>query len=388
MTQATRLPLALDPCWDRGEEEGVTLPRHNQEGCTPDTSERVIVHLDLDAFYAAVEVVENPDLAGKPILVGGSPEGRGVVATASYAAREYGVHSAMPMYKALQLCPSAIILPTRHDLYREYSRRVMKLLYDLTQTVEKVSIDEAYLDLTELVCEWGEAVGLARRLQEQVHDEVGLSASLGVATNKLVAKVASDRDKPGGLTVVQPGEEAAFLAPLSVRVIWGIGPVTADKLAAMGVERVGDLAQLSERELANRFGEHGVAMARRARGIDERPLCTERERKSVSRETTFSRDLRNIDELKRHLWRLSKSVAHRLEKAEVVAGTIAIKLRYGDFETLTRQTALGVPTGDAVRIYGAALALLLQAWEVGRPVRLLGVGGDHLTSPTGQLPLF
>jgi DNA polymerase-4 len=230
---------------------------------------------------------------------------------------------------------------------------------------------------------------LARGLQERVRDEVGLSASLGVATNKLVAKVASDHDKPGGLTVVRPGDEASFLAPLPVRVIWGIGPVTEEKLATMGVETVGDLAEVSVRVLAERFGdEHGAAMALRARGVDRRSVVTEHERKSVSRETTFSRDLRGIDDLKRHLWRLSRNVAERLARAEVVAGTITIKLRYGDFETLTRQMALGTPTDDEVRIYGAALVLLERTWERGRPVRLLGVGGDHLEPPTGQLPLF
>lgn len=382
MTQALRLPLDLEPCGrhEAGEDDLASLSPERH---------RAIVHLDLDAFYAAVEVLENPELGGRPLLVGGDPEGRGVVATASYAAREYGVHSAMPMYKAVQLCPDAIVLPTRHDLYRDYSRRVMALLYDVTETVERVSIDEAYLDLTQQVDEWEEGVTLARRLQEQVQAKVGLSASLGVATNKLVAKVASDHDKPGGLTVVRSGEEAAFLAPLSVRVIWGIGATTAEKLAAMGVETVGDLAQVLEEALADRFGsEQAAAMVRRAQGIDRRPVVTEHERKSVSRETTFSRDLRDINGLKRHLWRLSKSVAQRLARAGVAAGTITIKLRYGNFDTLTRQMSLDAPTDDAVRIYGAALVLLEQTRDRGRPVRLLGVGGDHLTPPTGQLPLF
>jgi DNA polymerase-4 len=209
-----------------------------------------------------------------------------------------------------------------------------------------------------------------------------------VATNKLVAKVASDYDKPGGVTVVRPGEEAAFLAPLPVRVIWGVGPVTAEKLARMGVTTVGDLARLPQEVLTARFGDYGRAMARRARGIDRRPVVTEHERKSVSRETTFSRDLREIRALKKHLWRLSQGVARRLERAGMVAGTIAIKLRYDDFETLTRQMSLDVPTDDEVRIYRAALVLLEQTWVRGRAVRLLGVGGDHLMRPTGQLPLF
>jgi nucleotidyltransferase/DNA polymerase involved in DNA repair len=209
-----------------------------------------------------------------------------------------------------------------------------------------------------------------------------------VATNKLVAKVASDHDKPGGLTVVEPGDEASFLAPLPVRVIWGVGPVTAEKLAQMGVTTVGQLARVSKRALVGQFGDHGAAMARRAHGIDHRPVSAERERKSVSREMTFSEDLRELKDLKRQLWRLSQSVARRLNRAEVVAGTITIKLRYQDFDTLTRQMSLDVPTADEIRIYRAALVLLGQTWECGRPVRLLGVGGEHLSPPTGQLPLF
>jgi DNA polymerase-4 len=333
-------------------------------------------------------MLDNPDLLGKPILVGGRPESRGVVATASYAARKYGIHSAMPMYRAVRLCPDAIVLPPRFDLYREYSRRVMTILRDTTPVLEIVSIDEAYLDLTERVGEWREAVGLAQGLQGRVLDEVGLSASLGVATNKLVAKVASDHNKPGGLTVVPPGEEAAFLAALPVQAIWGVGPVTAEKLAQMGVATVGDLARLSQDVLVARFGDHGKAMARRARGIDRRPVVTEHERKSVSRETTFRQDLRDMEALKKHLWQLSQGVARRLERGGVVAGTIAIKLRYDDFETLTRQMSLDVPTDDAVRIYRVALVLLQQTWERERAVRLLGVGGHHLVLPTGQLPLF
>ena len=188
--------------------------------------------------------------------------------------------------------------------------------------------------------------------------------------------------------MVRPGDEAAFLAPLPVRVIWGVGPVTAEKLARMGVTTVGELADVPERVLVSRFGDHGASMKRRAQGIDHRTVSTEHERKSVSRETTFERDLGTLPDLKRHLWRLSQSVARRLDRAEVVAGTISIKLRYGDFETLTRQMSLDVPTSQEKRIYRAALVLMEQTWETGRPVRLLGVGGDHLSAPTGQLPLL
>jgi DNA polymerase-4 len=349
---------------------------------------RAIVHLDLDAFYAAVEVLEDPSLAGKPVVVGGRPEERGVVAAASYPARAFGIRSAMPMYKALHLCPQAIVVPPRHSLYHEYSRRVMAILYQVASLVEQISVDEAYLDFTDQVIAWEEAVEIACALQRRVGDEVGLSASLGVATNKLVAKVASDHDKPGGLTVVRPGDEAAFLSSQPVRMIWGIGPVTAQKLAEMGVTTVGELARVPEVDLGERFGQHGVEMARLARGIDTRPVIAEHERKSVSQECTFARDLRDLSALRRQVWRLSQGVAEHLQGGNLAAGTVAIKVRYGDFETLTRQTSLDVPTDDARVIYRAAMALLRRTWEPGRPVRLLGVAGQNLCPPTGQLPLF
>jgi DNA polymerase-4 len=349
---------------------------------------RAIVHLDLDAFYAAVEVLEHPDLDGKPVLVGGRPEERGVVAAASYPARAFGVRSAMPMAKALRLCPQAIVIPPHHDLYRKYSRRVMEILHQTSPLVEQISIDEAYLDLTDRVAAWEKAVEIARRLQVRVRDETKLSASLGVATNKLVAKVASGRDKPGGLTVVRPGKEAAFLAPLPVRVLWGVGPVTERRLAAMGVKTVGQLAQLDEEELHARFGQRGTDMARQSRGIDERPVVTEHERKSVSQERTFARDLREKKTLQKQLERLSQGVAEQLRRMELQAGTVAIKLRYADFTTLTRQMKLTAPTDDKEVIYQTARELFKRAWQHGRPVRLLGVAARQLSSPSGQLPLL
>ena len=275
--------------------------------------QRAIVHLDLDAFFAAVEVLEDPSLAGKPVVVGGRPEDRGVVSSASYEARQFGVRSAMPTYRALALCPHAVLRPPRHDVYRPYSRRVMAVLNAASALVEQTSIDEAYVDLTAQVTTWGDAAGIARDLQRQVRDEVGLSASLGVASNKLVAKVASDYDKPGGLTVVRPGKEAAFLAPLPVRVLWGVGPVTAARLAEIGVETVGDLAAADSTELARRFGAHGADMTSRARGVDNRQVVTGHEVKSVSQERTFRHDLVRADDVHRHLWSLSQGVAHRLD---------------------------------------------------------------------------
>ena len=351
-------------------------------------SSRAIVHLDLDAFFAAVEVLENPELVGKPVLVGGKPGERGVVAAASYPARAFGCRSAMPMARALQLCPNAIVLPGRHSLYRQYSKRVMALIHQLTPLVEQISIDEAFFDLTDQIKAWEEATEVARRLQTEVREQIGLSASLGVAANKQVAKVASDFDKPGGLTVVQPGDEASFLAPLPARALWGIGPVTAERLAGLEVTTIGQLAALSEDDLRAAFGRHGAEMAQRARGIDDRPVVTEYERKSVSQERTFDRDLTELRALKVRLWRMSQGVAEYLQHNELAGGTVAIKLRYSDFTTLTRQMSLAVPTDDAIEVYRAALVLLERTWETGRPVRLLGVGVHQLSEPTGQLSLF
>jgi len=347
---------------------------------------RAILHLDLDAFFAAVEMLENPRLAGKPVLVGGRE--RGVVAAASYEARTFGARSAMPMTRALQLCPEAIVVPPRHRLYRHYSRRVMSILRQTSDLMEQMSIDEAYLDVTSLVSEWQGTVAIARQLQRRVKDEIGLSASLGVATNKLLAKIASDRDKPGGLTVVRPGEETAFLAPLPVRVLWGVGPVTARKLFEMGVTTIGQLAQVPGDVLEAHFGRPGLEMAQRARGIDHRPVVTEHEPKSVSQEETFIHDLTDWPALRQELWSLSQGVARRLKDVERSAGTVAIKVRYSDFATLTRQMSLAVPTDDEKLIYDAALVLLERSWRAGRPVRLLGVGGYNLSPPSGQLRLL
>lgn len=342
------------------------------------------MHLDLDAFFAAVEVIEHPEYKDQPLLIGGRPQERGVVSTASYAARAYGVRSAMPMVRALQLCPNAIVLPPRHRVYRRYSRRVMDLLHQVTDLVEQTSIDEAYLDLSDQLDEWEAGVEIASDIQRQVRDRVGLSASLGVASNKLVAKVASDYDKPGGLTVVHPGEEAVFLAPLPVRVLWGIGPATAGKLAELGVGTVGDLAAVPEDDLYARFGKQGRALARHAQGIDPRAVQTEHEAKSISQERTFSRDLSDADTLKQELWRLSQGVSQRLQAADLAACTLSLKLRYSNFDTLTRQTTLQVATNDEQTIYQTALILLQRAWQQGQAVRLLGVVGQHLVPPPSQ----
>jgi DNA polymerase-4 len=349
---------------------------------------RAIIHLDLDAFYASVEVLENPELEGKPVVVGGSPEGRGVVAAASYPARAYGVRSAMPTSRALVLCPELIVLRGQHRLYGTYSRRVMDILRQASPLFQQMSVDEAYIDVTDQISTWEGARGVAAQIQRRVRDEVGLSSSLGVATNKLVAKVASDLDKPGGLTVVRPGEEAAFLAPLSVRALWGIGPVTARRLADMNIATVGQLANAPEQELRLKFGKHGPHMARQARGEDRRQVATEHKRKSVGHERTFSSDIAGAAELEQRLKDLSQSVGRRLQESGLAGSTVAIKLRYADFTTLSRQMTLDVPTSDEEIIYQAACTLWQRVWEQGRPVRLLGISVRHLSPAAGQLPLW
>jgi len=346
---------------------------------------RVILHLDLDAFFVGVEVLENPDLRGKPVVVGGLPEESGVVAAASYPARAYGIRSAMPMYKALRLCPQLVVVPPRHDTYIEYSRRVMAILHRASALVEQASIDEAFVDLTYHVEEWENGKKIAGWLQAQVRREIGLSASIGVATNKLVAKIASAHDKPGGLTVVRPGENAHFLEPLPVRVLWGIGPVTATQLAEIGVLTAGQLARAPMNVLRTLFGPRGESISEMARGIDTRSVVKEHVRKSVSQERTFRRDLADIDIVRQHVQRMGMEVANSLRENGVLARTIALKLRYVDFATITRQMLLGEPTSSEVTICYAAQILLKRAWKSGDRVRLLGVAARDLGEPTGQL---
>lgn len=356
---------------------------------------RTILHLDLDAFFCAVEELYTPELKGKPFAVGGRPEERGVVASCSYAARKFGVRSAMPMSTAVQRCPDLHIVPRRSGAYSAKSREVMAILHDLTPLVEQLSIDEAFLDVTGLP---GDGAAIARRLQGRINEELSLPCSLGVATNKLVAKIANTIGKgsvqgdnpPNTITIVPPGEEAAFLAPLSVGELWGVGPKTAERLNQMGVQTIGDLTQHSEQTLVRRFGKAGYDMARRARGIDDRPVETERETKSISSETTFVHDVRDEALLKRTLRQLCEDVGRRVRKADLHGKTVFIKLRWSDFTTLTRQVTLAQPVNSDEAIYAAAVALFDKVWARRRLVRLIGVGlsGFDSEAPARQLSLW
>lgn len=354
---------------------------------------RKILHLDLDAFFCAVEEQRDPSLRGKAFAVGGRPNERGVVASCSYAARRYGIHSAMPMARAVRLCPNLIIVPSRHGIYQAVSRRVMKVLHNLTPLIEQLSIDEAFLDVTEIP---QPAEQIARQLQAQIRDELQLPCSIGVAGNKLVAKIANNigkaaaktDDTPNAITVVPPGQEAAFLAPLPVKELWGVGPKTAESLAQIGLHTIGDIAAWSEVDLARRFGKLGHDLGRRAKGIDTRPVETEHEAKSISQETTFARDIGDEAMLHQTLRRLSEQVGRRLRKSELYGSTIKLKLRWTDFTTLTRQITLNQPTNLDNEIYEVVLHLFEQTWLPGKRVRLLGVGVSNFETPARQLSLW
>jgi DNA polymerase IV len=341
---------------------------------------RQILHLDLDAFYASVAVLLNRELKDKPLIVAmGSPEGRGVVSTASYAARRFGVHSAMPLREAARLCPAAIIVPVRHSLYSDYSRRVMAVLRSVSPLVEQVSIDEAYVEIDP-------AVDAARRgpeIQQRICAELGLDCTIALATNKLVAKVACNTVKPRGWIVVPPGDEAAFLAPLPIDKLPGAGKATRLKLARWNVQTIGDLARVPAHELSRAFGKVGLYLHAAALGQDDSPLVTDAKTKSVSQEITFDRDTRDAAELGRLVDEMSDRVARDLKRHQYRARTIVLKLRYADFTTITRQATRSTPTNTAADIAACAHQLLQTHWERTRAIRLIGVGVHNLVEDAG-----
>jgi len=354
---------------------------------------RKILHLDLDAFFCAVEELHDPSLCGKPFAVGGSPQGRGVVASCSYAARKFGVHSAMPMSRAARICPDLQIVRHSYHNYVEYSRKVRDIMRSYTELVQSISIDEAFIEVSDLP---RPAVEYARDMQARIRDELGLPCSLGVATNKLVAKIATNVGKtssqtdtyPNAIQVVPPGEEAAFLSPLPTEALWGVGPKTAEKLAELRLHSIGDIAAYPQAELERRFGEHGRALHRRAQGIDNSPIHLSHETKSVSQEVTYREDTNDPRQLRDTLKRQSLSVSKRLKKLDLYAKTVQIKLRWSDFTTITRQITLQDATDEADLIEHAANKLLDQNWKNRRLIRLIGVGVHGLEAPSPQLSLW
>jgi len=348
---------------------------------------RTILHADLDAFYASVEVLDDPSLRGRPVIVGGGPNERGVVSAASYEARAYGVHSAMPLRTAGRRCPNGVFLPGRPDRYRDLSQQVMAIFASYTPLVEPISLDEAFLDVTASAAALGDGPTIARRIKERVLDEVGLVVSVGVATNKLCAKVASDLRKPDALVVVPPGEEAAFLAPLPIRRLWGVGPQAQEALRDYGVATIGQLAALEPATLQRRFGRHGGDLASRARGVDRSEVETLHAPKSVGHEHTFDTDTVDVRRLEATLLDVADSVAGRLRHHDLAAGAVQLKLRYEGFETLTRQAPLPYQTRETDPIYRSGLALLRRTLVAGRAVRLVGLTAISL-SDAQQLTLF
>jgi DNA polymerase-4 len=348
---------------------------------------RTIIHADMDAFYASVEVLDNPALRGKPVIVGGDREARGVVSAASYEARAFGVHSAMPLRTAARLCPKGVFLPGRFERYRELSRQVMRIFASYTPLVEPISLDEAFLDVTASAAVFGDGETIGRELKRRVLNEVGLVVSVGVATNKLCAKVASDLRKPDALVVVPPGEEAAFLAPLPVSRLWGVGPQSQARLADYGVRTIGQLAAMPEKTLHRRFGVFGIELGRRAAGHDPSAVTTSHIPKSVGHELTFNHDVTEPARLETTLLDLAESVASRLRRHDLAAGAVQLKLRYEGFETITRQAPLDHQTRESEQLYAVAVGLLRKALSNDRAVRLIGLTAINLTDAQ-QLTLF
>ena len=355
---------------------------------------RKIIHLDLDAFFCSVEELLDPSLKGKAFAVGGSPSGRGVITSASYSARMHGVRSAMPTREALKIFPELLLVRSGYHHYSQYSDKVMDILRDTTPIVEQVSIDEAFLDVSDMP---QPIASIAQDLQKRVMQETGLPCSLGCASSRLVAKMANDFGKkqvktgrsPQKITVVEPGTEEEFMAPLDIQALWGVGPKTAAHLRQRGITTIGRLAALGDADLKNYFGHHGESMRRRAKGIDNTPIYPESgDPKSVSNEMTFHEDQDDEVGLLKILRGLSEKVGSRLRKAGLAGSVVQIKIRYADFSTYTRQTSMKECTNLDQEIYDEVQRLFLKHWQSGRAVRLLGVGVTSLDKPHRQLALW
>jgi len=351
---------------------------------------RHIIHVDMDAFFAAVEQVDRPELRGKPVLVGGDPKGRGVVSTASYEARPFGCHSAMPMAKAVRLCPHAVVVRPRMDRYVEVSKRVFDILEQFTPLIEPLSIDEAFLDVTGSTRLLGRPEEMAMSLTQRIKEETQLTASAGVAPNKFLAKLASDLQKPDGLVVVPADQIQGFLDPLPISKLWGVGKATLPRFAALRVKTFGDLRRFPIAQLREQFGEAGEHFYELVRGIDDRAVVPDREAKSISHETTFAVDVTDRDYLRSVLLGQLERVAMRLRRHARQARTVTIKIRTHDFKTHTRSSTLEVAT-DQTDILWEVVARLLTTWFAGHPmpVRLVGVGLSHFSKAGDcQLELF
>ncbi len=350
--------------------------------------ERTILHVDMDAFYASIEQRDDPALRGRPVVVGGG-ENRGVVAAASYEVRRFGVRSAMPMAEAQRRCPDLVRVRPRMKHYQAVSRQIFAIFHDFTPVVEGLSLDEAFLDVTASAKLFGDGERIGRAIKARILEQTALTASVGVAANKLVAKIASDLDKPDGLVVITPAEHERRLDPLPATVIPGIGPETSKRLDALGIVTIGDLRRAPARDLEAVFGRYAARTRERAAGIDGRPVMAKRREKSISAEETFDTDLDSAAEIERELLRLAERTAGRLRRAAVAAGTLVVKIREPDFTTVTRQRRLSPPSDATERLYALARDIV-QDWRSetgGARIRLLGVGATALV-PAGQRDLF
>jgi DNA polymerase-4 len=353
-----------------------------------DPSQRVIAHIDMDAFYAAVEVLDNPDIRGRPVIVGGSSR-RGVVSAASYEAREFGVHSAMPLFQARRLCPHGIFLPIRMKRYHDVSRIVMKCLYDFSPLVEQVSVDEAYIDLTGTEKLFGDPWKAARLIKEKIRERTSLTCSIGVSTSKLLSKIASDMNKPDGITIIPPDEVRRFLADLPIGRVPGIGTRSEEDLAKIGIKKLGDVMKVSPEFLSERLGKFGERLRAIAEGKADSPVVPYSQPKSVSHEQTLEENTNDTEELRRYLRRQAGGVGQRLRRYGLQGKTVVLKIKFADFKQITRSSTLDRPTQVGKTIYTEAVKLL-GAQSLKRKIRLIGVGVTSLepAGERGQLDLF
>lgn len=349
-------------------------------GMTKMPQDRTIIHIDMDAFYAAIEQRDHPELRGRAVIVGGPPDRRGVVASCSYEARQFGIHSAMPSRTAFRLCPQAVFLPARFEVYRAVSTHIMQIFHTFTDLVEPLSLDEAYLDVTHRTHTWEEAAMLAQTIKQQIRKRTQLTGSAGVSFNKFLAKLASDAHKPDGLTVISPEQAPAFLDALPIDRFFGVGKVTAAKLRELGIANGADLKRLGQERLHVLFGKQGSQLSHFVRGEDDRPVEPTRERKSVGKEVTFERDLVDRERMVEVLEHLAKQVEHRLVDLDLAGRTLTLKVRWIDFQLNTRSVSHSQGFQDAQGMMPVLRTLLTGLDSGNRPVRLLGVSVSNLLS--------
>lgn len=355
-------------------------------------SPRIVLHLDMDAFFAAVEQLDHPAYRGKPVVVGADPKGgsgRGVVSTCSYEARQFGIHSAMPISQAYRRCPQAIFVFPHFPRYTEISRQVMRILQEYSPQLLQISIDEAFIDITQTANFHGGAKALAEKIKARIKNEIGLTASVGIAPNMFIAKVASDLQKPEGLTICEAGQEKNFLAPLPVKKLWGVGPKTEAHLQKMGFSTIGQLAQCPQKLLAEKLGKWGAHLWELANGIDERPVEDWGPRKSISQEHTYDQDVADTKIVEQTIWKIADGLSADMRNADLKGQVLTLKIRLEGFETFTRQRKLPEFTNDAETMRQLALEIFRNFDRRGKKVRLIGLGMSHLNNAGGeQLSLF